>query len=412
MIVAEKNPLDRLRRACIRRCDEIEDNETTQLIASAIGDRRLKDFVDIIARTETKYGWNTTANYLIKSSDYQYPAPLGSGISRTNLEPLKYREMIFALLGCTGYEPIPETTYSIMQKLAEEESSVQASCILTTIAEEQTEIQLENGDTSFFNLTRIDSTFPDDLKAKIELEQDAEIKNLCLVRDDDSVQIESLWYTEHGRQALSSLGIQGTTITFRHFDIVLSVLQVSQETKSILLKSMSSKDEQNQESILPSNTDYRNLLRYSIEQDIDGLRSCASRYSVNLLNTLLTKSLMTYNQRRSSESYRKFLISIGTYVTIRTIDSIISLQRLTINNNPRIATPAAVALGNFYHESSVSTLVELICSTKNKEVQNAAMNATRNLSTKYPEVKIAIRNALNADCKNLGILMKLFRIIS
>ena len=89
--MAEKTPLDRLRRACIRRCEEIEDNETTQLIANAIGDRRLKDLVDIIAQTETKYGWNTTAHYLIKSSDYQYPAPLGSGISRTNLEPLKYR---------------------------------------------------------------------------------------------------------------------------------------------------------------------------------------------------------------------------------------------------------------------------------------------------------------------------------
>lgn len=410
--MAEKTPLDRLRRACIRRCEEIEDNETTQLIANAIGDRRLKDLVDIIAQTETKYGWNTTAHYLIKSSDHQYPAPLGSGISRTNLEPLKYREMIFALLSCTGYEPIPETTHSILQKLAGEESSVQASCTLATIAEKQTEIQIENGDTSFFNLTRIDSTFTDDLKAKIELEQDTEIKDLCLVRDDDSVKIESLWYTEHGRQALSSLGIQGTTIASRHFDIVLSVLQVSQEAKSVLLQSMSSKDEQNQEFTLPSNTDYRNLLHYSIEQDIDGLRSCASRYSVNLLNTLLTKSLMVYNQRRSSENYRGFLMSIGTYVTIRTIDSIISLQRLTINNNPRIATPAAVALGNFYHESSVSTLMELICSTKNKEVQNAAMNATRNLSTKYPEVKVVIRNALNADCKNIGVLMKLFRIIS
>ncbi|MHA1637119.1 MAG: hypothetical protein ACTSUO_01320 [Candidatus Thorarchaeota archaeon] len=408
----EKSPLDRLRKACIKRCEEIEDSETTQMIAGAIGDRRLEDFVDIIARTETKYGWNTTVNYLVKASDYQYPAPLGSGIFRTDVEPLKYREMIFALLSCTGYEPIPETTSSILQKLAREESSVQASHALAAIAEEQTEMQIANGDTSFFNLTRIESTFPDDLKTKIELKQDAEIRNLCLVRDGDSVNIKPLWYTEVGRQALSSLGIQGTTITLQHFDIVLSVLQVSPDTKTVLSQSMRSTDEETPELIPPSNTDYRNLLDYSIEQDIDGLRSCASRYSVNLLNTLLTKSLVVYNQRLSSDSYRGFLQSIGTYVTVRTIDSIISLQRLTINNNPRIATPAAVALGNFYHASSVSTLVELICRTKNKEVQNAAINATRNLSTKYHEVNVIIRNALNSDCKNLGTLMKLFRIIN
>ena len=410
--MVERSPLERLREACLRRCEEIEDNETTQQIADAIGDRRLEDLVDIIARAETKYGWNTTVNYLINSAEYQYPAPLGSGIFRADVEPLKYREMIFALFSCTGYEPIPETTGSILQRLAEEESSVQASHVLAAIAEEQTEIQIENGDASFFNLTRIDSTFPENLKTKIELRQDAEIRNLYLVRDDDNVNIEPLWYTEIGRQALSSLGIQGTIITPQHFDIVISVLQVSQDTKSTLMQSMSSPNEEVPELIPPSNLDYRDLLRYSIEQDIDGLRSCASRYSVDLLNTLLTKSLVAYNQRLSSDSYRGFLLSIGTYVTVRTIDSIISLQRLTINSNPRIATPAAVAIGNFYHASSVSTLVELICRTKNKEVQNAAINATKHLSTKYREVSVIIRNALTADCRNLGTLMKLFRLIS
>ncbi len=409
--VNEETPLDRLRIAVTKRCEEIEDDETTQLIAGAVGDRRLKDLVDIIARTESKTGWDTTVRFLKESMDCQYPAPLGSGVFRTNIEPLKYREMIFALLGCSGYEPIPEPTLSILQKLAREESSIQASSVLATIAEEQTAIQLESGDSTFFDISRIDSVFPDSLKAKIELEQESRIKELHFARDGDNTNIESLWYTELGRQALSSLGIQGTIIASQHFEIVLSVLQVSQETKSILAQSVGSNGEETIEPIPPSNIDYRNLLHYSIEQDVDGLRSCASRYSVDVLNTLLTKSLMTYNQRRSSDSYRGLLRSIGTYVTVRTIDSIISLQRLTGNSDPRIATPTAVALGNFYHESSVSTLVELICSSKNEEVQSAAVNAIRNLSIRFPEVKVAIRNALKADCKNLGKLMKLFRVI-
>ena len=141
VLLVEESPLSRLLEACKKRCAESEDSEIVGPIASAIGDRRLNDFVDIIAHNESEHGWSTTAQYLIKALDYHYPAPLGSGLSHTKIECLKFREMFFALLGCTGYEPIPEPTTTLVKELADEESSVRASQKLTTIAKEQIEQQ-------------------------------------------------------------------------------------------------------------------------------------------------------------------------------------------------------------------------------------------------------------------------------
>jgi len=405
------SPLDRLREACRIRCDELEEEEVISEMANAIGDRRLRDLVDITAKTEIQQGWKTTAYYLIKSFNETYPAPLGSGLPRTKIEPLKYREMIFSLLGCSGFEPVKEETQRILKRLSKEKSSVHASKTLTKRVEKDLLKQIKKGDSLFFDLTRIDSTFSDDIRKKIEYEQNKAITQLKLVIDNDMVDIKPLWYTEYGRKALSELGITEFKIALQHFEIVLSVLQVSQDIRANLLESLQS-SERKIEYIESTNDEYRKLLEYTINQDHDGLRHSASKHSVEHLNTLLSRALMRYNQIRSSKSYRELLSTIATFVTIRTIDSIISLQRLTIQKDSRIATPIAMALGNFYHESSASVLVEVLCTSSKTEVQTAAFNALLNLSKKCPELKVIVASALKSDCRNVVLLLRLFKRIN
>ncbi|MHA1576202.1 MAG: hypothetical protein ACTSU3_02460 [Candidatus Thorarchaeota archaeon] len=403
--------LDRLREACKKRCEEIEEEEVIGEIANAIGDRRLRDLVDIIAKTEIEQGWKITANYLIKSFNETYPAPLGSGLPRTKIESLKYREMIFSLLGCSGFEPVKEDTQNLLKRLSKEKSSVNASRVLTKRVEKELLKQIKKGDSLFFDLTRIDSTFSDDIRKKIEYEQSKAVAKLKLIEDSDLIDIRPLWYTEYGRKALSELGVTEFKIAKHHFDIVLSVLQISNEIRITLLDSLQP-SESKTEFVESTNHEYRALLEHTMNQDSEGLRLSASKHSVEHLNTLLSRSLMKYNQVRSSKNYRELLSTIATFVTIRTIDSIISLQRLTTQKDPRIATPSAMALGNFYHESSASVLVELLCSNINTEVQTATFNALVNLSKKCPELKTIISSALKSDCRNVGLLLRLFKKVN
>ncbi|MHA1480734.1 MAG: hypothetical protein ACTSQZ_04870 [Candidatus Thorarchaeota archaeon] len=407
----DTSPLDRLREACRKRCDELEEEEVISEMANAIGDRRLRDLVDITAETEIQQGWKTTAHYLIKSFNETYPAPLGSGLPRTKIEPLKYREMIFSLLGCSGFEPVKEETHKLLTRLSKEKSSIHASQALTKRVEKDLRKQIKKGDSLFFDITRIDSTFSDDIRQKIEYEQNKAITQVKLVIDNNLVDIKPLWYTEYGRKALSELGITESRIALQHFEIVLSVLQVSQETRTTLFESLQS-SERKIKYVESANEEYRKLLEYTMNHDHAGLRHSASKHSVEHLNTLLSRSLMKYNQIRSSKNYRDLLSTIATFVTIRTIDSIISLQRLTIQKDPRIATPIAMALGNFYHESSASVLVELLCNSSKTEVQTAAFNALLNLSKKCPELKIVVASALKSDCRNVVLLLRLFKRIN
>ena len=97
------------------------------MITDAIGDRRYRDLVDLVARIEGEDGWSTALEFLISARSQKYISPLTMGQDRTCLEPLKYREMIFELLSCKGLEPVTTDTTTLLNNLDGESSLIDAS---------------------------------------------------------------------------------------------------------------------------------------------------------------------------------------------------------------------------------------------------------------------------------------------
>jgi len=206
--LAKDNKRESILQAVKERVKQSEEHQLTQLIANAIGERRYRDLKDIISQIEQDRGWFQTLKHITRARNFSYALPIGVGSNMTPIENLKYREAIFTILDCNGFEPIPLTTEEVLSRLENEESLIDASQSIYTECKSLAIRQIESGDTLFFNQMHIDR----DIVTLLEKFQYEEVANLSLEKHDNTIHVLPLWYCEKGRQALSQLGIKGTKI--------------------------------------------------------------------------------------------------------------------------------------------------------------------------------------------------------
>jgi hypothetical protein len=393
-------------RASRELAEKAEMERTLHDIANAIGERRSRDLLDIVAAIEQKEGWSTILELLVTAANNTYSTPASFGKRETSIETLKYREMIFSLLSCEGLEPVKTDTMSFLRMLESNTSLADASQSIILHIQEIATKQIESGDTLYFNLAPAQEF--EELNRLLETIRNEQIANLTLRQEGKLVDLTSLWYSDYGRLALSDLGIKGTKASTDQLDMVLSVIQVSPNLKQrIKLSKTAQASEPN--IIEPSNQMYRELHEHIINQDVEGLISKGSTHSLLTLNAMLDNAVTQYMTSESSEDYRHLLQCINSHVVVRHLNSITQLEKLLTLSDQRIATPSITALGNFYHESSAHALVELLCKNVDEEITMASVNALDNILKKSPETLVVIKNALESDCRNRRHLRRLLK---
>jgi len=397
-------------KALRNKAIESEREQHVIQFADAIGERRSRDLLDIVATMESDEGWHVAVQYLIMAADAEYVTPASFGKIRTQVEPIKYREMVFDLLSASGLEPVKSDTVTLLRRLEKEESLATASQSFVAQAQELCLKQIGEGDTLFFDFLAFPTQISEELAAQIESARLKEVTDLILRRHEDTIDVTSLWHSEYGRKALSELGVK-TSATEDEFNMVLSVIQVSPTIKRGI-QVFDDESTSLQENPTPSNSLYANLLQSMIKQDLDGLCTLASRHSVPTLIAMLEDSVGQYQESLSSENYRYMLECMNTHVAVRTLDSIMAFQKLVKLDDPRIVTPAINALGNFYNESSVLTLAETLCRRRDEWVVRSVLDALDNVFTKCPEAEPAIRRTLESDCVHSTPLKHFLRRVS
>ncbi|MFW9962038.1 MAG: hypothetical protein ACFFCX_00555 [Candidatus Sifarchaeia archaeon] len=409
--MTDGNSRDRIFKAVRERIKEADDKERIQMIANAIGDRRTRDLVDILARIESEDGWSTVLEYLLKAKHQKYFSPLTIGQDKTNLEDLKYREMVFELLSCKGLEPIKTETIDLLKELDDELSLLDASRSLVSRIEQTAIEQINSGDTLFFDFLENTSVSQKTLNLIDQIRRE-NLQKISLEKSGTMINIEPLWYSEYGRLALSTIGIKGFLVNSDNFDSVLSVIQIPNSIKSNIVETSSFKDRRDDLYNRPTNEVYRKLHEYLIHHDIDNLSILGSRYSVSLLNTLLDEVFSIYEESPSTSGYRNILNCINAHISTRSIESILVLEKSSQMKDTRITTIAIMAIGSFYHESSAMTLVNLLCTAKSNEIEKAATKAIENVYKKCPEADYIISSTLDNECRNRGKLAKIYKRLS
>ncbi|MGD9394969.1 MAG: hypothetical protein PVJ05_00910 [Candidatus Thorarchaeota archaeon] len=409
--MADENSRDRIFKAVKERIKETDEQERIQMIANTIGDRRYRDLVDIVAKIEGENDWSTALEFLIKSQNKKYSSPMTIGQDKTDLEELKFREMVFELLSCRGLEPIPTDTTNLLKSLDNESSLVDASRVLVTRLEQLAEQQIKDGDTLFFDFSENVSVSQEtvDLLNQIRSEN---VHSLSIEQSGNLFKIEPLWYTEYGRLTMSALGIKGNVIDSDTLDSVLSILQVPSAIRTSIVNVHSLKEMNKDLWTRPTNQTYRKLHTHHIHQEVNDLRLLASRHSIPLLNTLLDEALSTYDDTSSTTGYKNILDCINAHISVRDVESILVLEKSSRIKNTRIATTAILAIGNFYNESSVMTLVNLFCTGKDDAILRTVTKAIENVYKKCPEADYVIASSLDTECRNRGKLKKLYRRLS
>ncbi|MHA2188953.1 MAG: hypothetical protein ACXAAP_01900 [Candidatus Thorarchaeota archaeon] len=411
--MTREETIRRLRRAAKERIRKAEDEERIQSLADAIGDRRQRDVLDILATCEQEDSWQTSAGYLINASSQRYTRPIGIGGLQPKIEPMKYREIVFQIFSCTGLEPVHEDTVSLLKETEAESSIANAVQVFTEHTITSSLEQVQQGDSLFFDSTNLSGPTTRMFKEELERTRDREIKHMKLEQNGDSLSIKPLWHTEYGRKALAGLGIQGNTLDITQLDIVLSVIQVPRQIKSILSKTISSQNIEIDTFHGPSNNHYRTLLEAIISQDLNQLRLLGSKYSLPAIRSLTLKKADEFSRTESSEDYRSFLLCVDSHVTIRALDSIMTLENLLEIRNSQINTPAIMALGNFYHESSSAVLIDMICTSSDEEILQACEAALLNVQQRSPETTGLIEEYLSkSSCRNLSYLKRIYKHFS
>jgi hypothetical protein len=402
MLLTKDNSRDRILKAVKERVKESDERERIRIISNIIGDRRDRDLVDVIAQIEQDDGWSTALEYLLKACSQKYSSPLTMGKNETNLEELKYREVLFGLLSCKGLEPIPIDTITLLKELDSEQSMVDASSTLVSKLEKLAIDQINKGDTLFFDFSENLSISQDTVNL-LQLTRRKRIQDISIEVDEDVVNINALWYCEYGRLALAKLGIKDTIIDTETLDSVLSVIQEPINPKTDKIPSKNDEDSHAR----PSNVDYRKLLTQIIHQDINGLTFLASRHSLPTLNILLDEASSQYKGNPTTTGFKKILQYINAHIAVRALDAIVVLEKTSKMKNPRIATLAILAIGNFYHESAASLLVDKLCNSKNREITDTTIQSIENIYKRCPEVDYVIDSRFDRECTNRGKLIKL-----
>lgn len=406
--MTDENSRDRLLRVVRERIKESDEQDQILMIANAIGDRRYRDLVDTIAHIEGEDGWSTALEFLMKAQNQKYSSPLTIGQDKTNLEELKYREMVFELLSSNGLEPITTDTTKLLKELDDESSLVDASRVLVLRLEELAIEQIQTGDTLFFDFSENVSISQETVNL-INQVRSENTHGISLEQSENLINIEPLWYSEYGRLALSTLGIKGNVVDSDILDSVLSVIQIPTTIKTRIVDVPSFTEMDTWSS--PSNSVYRKLHIHLIHHEVNELGLLASRHSVPLLNNLLDEASSAYKDS-STAGYKEILDYINAHISVRNVESVLVLEKSSQMKNTRIATTAILAIGNFYHESSAATLVKLLCARKNDEIEKVVIKAIENVYKKCPEADHVIADSLDTECRNRGKLIKLYRRLS
>ena len=395
--VVKGNPLDRLLKKSRKRVAEIGDRDKLDEIANAIGDRRERDLLDLLANIEARNGWETVVQFLIESSKSTYSAPIGAGGNQRRIEPLKYREMIFATFSSAGLEPVNHDTVSLLDELRGEESMVSATRTFAARVQNLAIEQFQGGDALFFDLTSMSSSLPTDMIEMAEAIHKKQMHELIIPVSRKQAHVKQLWHSEYGRTALAEQGAKGNRLLLSDLDPVLSVIQLRTGRQP-----MTKEDDSFLEApaVSPANIDYGNLLTMIINQDINGLGLLGSKCSHPLLNTVIESAVVDYQQDKSNNLFRKFISCINCHVQVRSLNSLATFERIMQLDNNRLATPVTIALGNFHHESAASVLIELACRTRNKDVEAASLASIANIHRKCPEVEVALDTVLASECRN------------
>ena len=144
-------PIDDDRKSILKavkeRVKQSEELQLTQMIVDAIGERRNRDLGDLLSQIEQDRGWPAVLKYLSQARELPYTLPIGAGPQKTLIEDLKFRETIFALLDCTGFEPINLPIDEIFSRLENEDSQIDASQSFRIECESKAIKQIESGDT-------------------------------------------------------------------------------------------------------------------------------------------------------------------------------------------------------------------------------------------------------------------------
>ena len=402
--VVKENPLDRLLKKSRKRIAEIEERDKLDEIANTIGDRRERDLLDLLANIEARNGWGTVVQFLIESAKSTYSAPIGAGGRQRRIEPLKYREVIFATFSSAGLEPVNYDTVALLDELQDEKSMVSAIRTFAARVQNLAIEQFQNGDALFFDLTSMSSSLPTELIEMAEAIHKKRIHELIIPVNGKQAHLKQLWYSEYGRIALSEQGIKGNKLLLFNLDSVLSVIQLR-----IGYRPMTKEDDSPLEvpEVSPANTEYGNLLTMMINQDINGLGLLGSKYSLPLLNVVLESAVVDYQQDKSNNLFRNFISRMNSHVQVRSLNSLATFERIMQLDNSRLVTPITIALGNYYHESAASVLIELACRTRNKEVEAASITSIANIHRKCPEVEVVLDKVLASECRNRGRLRRL-----
>ena len=159
--------------------------------------------------------------------------------------------------------------------------------------------------------------------------------------------------------------------------------------------------------VSPANTEYGNLLTMMINQDIDGLGLLGSKHSLPLLSTALESAVVDYQQDESNNLFRRFISCMNSHTQVRSLNSLTTFERIMQLDNSRLVTSLAITLGNYYHESAASILIELVCRSRNKEVETASITSIANIHRKCPEVEVVLDRVLASECRNRGRLKRL-----
>ena len=406
ILLTDKNSRNRILEAVKKRVRESDERERVRIIANTIGDRRDRDLVDIMAQIEQDEGWSSALDYLLKAQGQEYSSPMIVSKNETELEELKYRESVFGLLSCSGLEPVPIDTSDLLSELASENSLVDASNALVFKLEDLAVNQIKNNDTLFYDFSENISISQNTIDLLQHI-RSKKLKDISLEQDGSNIDINLLWHCEQGRIALANLGIRGNQISSETLSRVLSVIQEPIPRSENQNTSPSSDDEYPS----PSNIMYKELLTHIIQQDIEGLGRLASRHALPTLNTLLDESISQYSETQSAAGFNVILQHIRAHVTVRAIDSVIVLEKAAKMTDNRVATMSILAIGNFYHESAASSLVDILCTNKKQEIIDTVTRSIRNVHKRCPETDHVIDIQLSRECMNRGKLLKLQRAL-